>query len=73
MFLGLKILLPIIYQFLKLKNSGIPLVFFNLVYDEVEADKIIIDNFKATYDATTYLIAIAVKILHLLVAPTYFK
>lgn len=48
-------------HFLKLKNSGIPLVFFNRSCDEVEADKVMIDNFKASYDATTHLISIGCK------------
>ena len=45
-------------HFLKLNKNGIPLVFFNRSCDEVEADKVIIDNFKAAYDATTHLISI---------------
>ena len=48
-------------HFSKLKKSGIPLVFFNRSCDEVEADKVIIDNFKAAYDATTHLISIGCK------------
>lgn len=45
-------------HFLNVKNHGIPLVFFNRSCDEVESDKVIIDNFKAAYDATTHLISI---------------
>ena len=37
------------------------MVFFNRSCDEVEADKVIIDNFKAAYDATTHLISIGCK------------
>ncbi|TYA78737.1 LacI family DNA-binding transcriptional regulator [Seonamhaeicola marinus] len=48
-------------HFLELKKKGIPLVFFNRQCDEVETDKVVIDNFKAAYDATEHLISIGCK------------
>ena len=48
-------------HFHEIKKSGIPLVFFNRSCDEVEADKVIIDNFKAAYDATKHLLSIGCK------------
>lgn len=48
-------------HFNELKKSGIPLVFFNRSCEEVDADKVIIDNFKAAYDATAHLISIGCK------------
>jgi LacI family transcriptional regulator len=48
-------------HFIELKKQNIPLVFFNRLCNEVEADKVIIDNFKAAYDATEHLISIGCK------------
>lgn len=48
-------------HFLDLKTRNIPLVFFNRQCDEVETDKVVIDNFKAAYDATEHLISIGCK------------
>lgn len=48
-------------HFLELKNKSIPLVLFNRQCDEVETDKVVIDNFKASYDATEHLISIGCK------------
>tara|TARA_R110002049_G_scaffold309179_1_gene518050 strand:+ start:77472 stop:78494 length:1023 start_codon:yes stop_codon:yes gene_type:complete len=48
-------------HFLEVKKRRIPLVFFNRLCDEVEADKVIIDNFKAAYDATQHLISVGCK------------
>ncbi|TWO32801.1 LacI family transcriptional regulator [Seonamhaeicola sediminis] len=48
-------------HFLELKKKNIPLVLFNRQCDEVETDKVVIDNFKASYDATEHLISIGCK------------
>ncbi len=48
-------------HFDSLKNRKIPLVFFNRQCDEVETDKVVIDNYKAACDATEHLIAIGCK------------
>jgi DNA-binding LacI/PurR family transcriptional regulator len=48
-------------HFLELKKLNIPLVFFNRLCNEVETDRVIIDNFKASYDATEHLISIGCK------------
>lgn len=44
-----------------LKEKNIPLVLFNRQCDEVVTDKVVIDNFKASYDATEHLISIGCK------------
>ncbi|RED49265.1 LacI family DNA-binding transcriptional regulator [Seonamhaeicola aphaedonensis] len=48
-------------HFLELKKKNIPLVLFNRQCDEVETDKVVIDNFKASYDATEHLISLGCK------------
>ncbi|SIS38802.1 transcriptional regulator, LacI family [Zobellia uliginosa] len=45
-------------HFATAKKKKIPLVFFNRLCEEVVSDKVIIDNFKAAYDATQHLIAV---------------
>lgn len=48
-------------HFEALKHSKTPLVFFNRQCDEVETDKVVIDNYKAACDATEHLIGIGCK------------
>lgn len=48
-------------HFFELKKNNVPLVFFNRQCDEVDTDKVVIDNFKAAYDATDHLISIGCK------------
>lgn len=48
-------------HFAGLKDKGIPLVLFNRQCDEVVTDKVVIDNYKASYDATEHLISIGCK------------
>lgn len=48
-------------HFLQLKRAKVPLVFFNRLCDEVDSDKVVIDNFKAAYDATRHLIEVGCK------------
>jgi DNA-binding LacI/PurR family transcriptional regulator len=43
-------------HFQDLLRRKIPLVFFDRVYDEIKASKVVIDDYKSAYDAVTYLI-----------------
>lgn len=40
----------------KLHDMGLPIVFFDRVSNEIETHKVIADNYKGAYDATTHLI-----------------
>lgn len=45
------------FSFLKeLHAKGMPIVFFDRVVEEINTHKVIVDNFKGAYDATTHLI-----------------
>ena len=48
-------------HFLEVMKKNVPLVFFNRLCDEVNSDKVVIDNFKAAFDATRHLIAVGCK------------
>lgn len=48
-------------HFLGLKQAKVPLVFFNRLCDEIDSDKVIIDNFKAAYDATRHLVEVGCR------------
>jgi LacI family transcriptional regulator len=48
-------------HFEAVKNRKIPLVFFNRQCDDIETDKVVIDNYKAACDATEHLIAIGCR------------
>ncbi|MCX6302342.1 MAG: LacI family DNA-binding transcriptional regulator [Bacteroidia bacterium] len=43
-------------HFRKIMKAGIPLVFFDRVCDELETDRVIVDDEKGAYDATNHLI-----------------
>jgi len=43
-------------HFKKIINDGYPIVMFDRVSEKIECDKVVIDDFKAAYDATKYLI-----------------
>ncbi|RXP46457.1 LacI family transcriptional regulator [Lutibacter sp. HS1-25] len=60
-------------HFLKVKKNGIPLVFFNRSCDEIDADKVMIDNFKAAYDATNHLLSIGCKNIAFIGGPTILQ
>jgi LacI family transcriptional regulator len=45
-----------ISQLLSLHKKGLPIVLFDRVTDEIETHKVVIDNFKAAYEATEHLI-----------------
>ena len=40
----------------KLHERGLPIVFFDRIVDEIDTYKVVCDNFKGAYDATTHLI-----------------
>lgn len=40
----------------KLHDRGLPIVFFDRISDEINTYKVVCDNFKGAYDATTHLI-----------------
>ena len=53
-------------HFKKLHEKGLPIVFFDRVTDEIDTHKVVVDNYKGTYDAIQYLIKAGYKkIAHL--------
>jgi LacI family transcriptional regulator len=52
-----------------LEENGIPLVFFDRAPEELEVDKVIIDDQKAAYNATTHLLETGCKRIAHLAAP----
>lgn len=42
--------------FKELHQKGMPIVFFDRIVDEIDTHKVIVDNFKGAYDATTHLV-----------------
>ena len=42
--------------FKEMNEKGLPIVFFDRIVDEIKTHKVIVDNFKGAYDATTHLI-----------------
>jgi LacI family transcriptional regulator len=40
----------------ELHERGMPIVFFDRIADEIETHKVIVDNYKGAYDATTHMI-----------------
>jgi DNA-binding LacI/PurR family transcriptional regulator len=53
-------------HFRKIRESGIPVVFFDRVCDEMEADKVIVDDEKGAWEAVQYLIKTGCRnIVHL--------
>lgn len=47
--------------FKELYDRGMPIVFFDRIVDEIETHKVIVDNFKGAYEATSHLIACGYK------------
>jgi DNA-binding LacI/PurR family transcriptional regulator len=53
-------------HFRKIQENGIPLVFFDRVCDDIDADKVIVDDEAGAYEAVSHLIEIGCKnIVHL--------
>lgn len=42
--------------FKELNERGMPIVFFDRIVDEINTHKVVVDNYKGAYDATTHLI-----------------
>ena len=54
-----------------LEDNGIPLVFFDRAPEDLDVDRVIIDDCKAAYNATTHLIETGCKrVAHLAAPPT---
>ncbi len=59
-----------IAHFMKLHEKGLPIVFFDRVTNEIVTHKVIVDNYKGSYDATVHLINKGFKrIAHITSAP----
>jgi DNA-binding LacI/PurR family transcriptional regulator len=43
--------------FKELTQKGLPIVFFDRIVDEINTHKVIVDNYKGAYDATSHLIS----------------
>ena len=43
-------------HFMDVHQKGLPIVFFDRIVNEIETYKVIVDNYKGTYDAITHLI-----------------
>jgi len=41
---------------IQLQNKGLPIVFFDRIVENIETHKVIVNNYKGSYDATTHLI-----------------
>src|ERR1035437_5913129 len=53
-------------HFRKIQDNDIPLVFFDRICDEIDTDRVIVDDEKGAFDAVTHLINIGCKnIIHL--------
>ncbi|WP_224491311.1 LacI family DNA-binding transcriptional regulator [Robertkochia flava] len=52
-------------------NRGMPVVMIDRVTDQVECDKVVIDDFKGTYDAVNYLIEKGKRRIAMLTMPDY--
>ena len=53
-------------HFKKLHEKGLPIVFFDRVTDEIDTHKVVVDNYKGTYDAIQHLVHAGYKrIAHL--------
>jgi DNA-binding LacI/PurR family transcriptional regulator len=58
-------------HFKKIQENGIPLVFFDRICDEIETDRVIVDDESGAYEAVRHLIEIGCKnIVHLSGPPT---
>lgn len=43
-------------HFIKIKNAGIPLVFFDRICEEIDTDRVVVDDEAGAYEAVTHLI-----------------
>ncbi|NCI47368.1 LacI family DNA-binding transcriptional regulator [Sediminibacterium soli] len=56
-----------------LHERGLPIVFFDRIVDELDTHKVIVDNFKGAYDATTHLIKSGYKHIATLAGSEYLS
>ena len=56
-------------HFRKIQDNDIPLVFFDRICEEIETDRVIVDDEKGAYDAVTHLIKIGCKNIYHLSGP----
>ncbi|MBT4034620.1 MAG: LacI family DNA-binding transcriptional regulator [Candidatus Marinimicrobia bacterium] len=56
-----------------LKRRNIPVVLFDRVLDDVEACKVVVDDYKGAYDSTTHLIESGYKKIAHLAGPSHLK
>jgi LacI family transcriptional regulator len=53
-------------HFRRIQENGIPLVFFDRICDDIDTDKVVVDDEKGAYEAVNHLISIGCKnIIHL--------
>lgn len=43
-------------HFMALQNKGLPIVFFDRIVENIKTHKVVVNNFKGSYDATTHLV-----------------
>ena len=60
-------------HFFDVIESKVPLVFFNRLCDEVDSDKVVIDNFKAAFDAARHLISVGCKRIAYIGGPKFLQ
>lgn len=58
-------------HFKELKDYNIPLVLFDRVTEEIECDKVIVDDFGGGYNATKHLVDVGCKRIAILSTPDY--
>lgn len=56
-------------HFKKIQNSGVPLVFFDRICDELDTDKVVVDDEKGAFEAVSHLISIGCRNIAHLTAP----
>ncbi len=60
-------------HFNELMNEGIPLVFFDRACEEIQADKVVVDDFTGAYNAVEYLIRTGCKRIAHFEAPQHLQ
>ena len=58
-------------HFIELHEKGLPIVFFDRITNEIDTHKVVVNNYKGSYDATTHLIQKGFKrIAHVTSSPS---
>ncbi len=60
-------------HFQELLDNDVPLVLFDRVCDELETDKVVVDDFEGAFDAVNYLISIGAKRIAHFSAPQHLQ